>query len=340
MFQFVHSGGGFLAAALALVVIALLYRAREKRRRLELLIERPLLAKLELDAAEINRLERARLLRVTLCVAFLALAYLRPQWGYVWSTARQRGVDIVVAIDVSESMNAEDVAPNRLERAKREIVDLVDRLRGDRIGLVAFAGVAFLQTPLTYDYGAFRTFLQLLSPELIPIPGTNIEAALNESLEALTHRKGDAALDGLPETSRGKAIVLITDGEEFAGDLKKVKEKAEKEKIRIFIFGIGSEDGAPIPGEEGLKRDRDGTVVITKLQPQALADLAAGTGGVYVRALAAESDTETIYDRGIKLVLDDRDTAESRTKKWNEYFQVPLFLAVLLLLAGAWREPA
>lgn len=337
MFQFVHENSAALLAVTVMVALALVYRAREKRRRLEQLIERPLLAKLSLDPVAIGRCEAWRGVRVTTCVLLLTLAYLRPQWGYTWTSAQQRGVDIVVAIDVSASMNAEDVSPNRLERAKREIIDLVDRLRGDRIGLVAFAGVAFLQTPLTYDYAAFRTFLQLLNPELIPIPGTNIESALNESLEALTSQKTDADSEA---SSRGKAIILMTDGEEFAGDLNKFKAKAEKAGVRIFIYGVGTEEGAPIRGREGLKRERDGSVVLTKLEPKALGNLASATGGVYVRSIATEGDTETIYDRGIKALLGDRDTAESRTKKWNEYFQVPLLVAVILLLWGVWRDPA
>src|SRR5262249_14643783 len=148
---------------------------------------------------------------------FLALALIRPQFGYREITETRSGIDLVFAIDVSKSMLAKDLSPSRLERVRYLIIDLLEALHGDRIALVTFAGVSFLESPLTYDYGTFRLFLDDLAPDLIPVPGTNLESAINESLKALGEKK-----------HRDGAIVLLTDGEAFSGDLDAAIDAAKK----------------------------------------------------------------------------------------------------------------
>ena len=180
----------------------------------------------------------------------------------------------MVAVDVSESMMVEDVKPNRLGRAHRKILDLLAEFRGDRVGLVAFAGVAFTETPLTLDYGALRSYVTSLNPSLIPIKGTNIEHAIKESIRTL-EKGGLSAESSLSDRSR--AIILITDGEEFDGDLSKVSQLAEEKKIALYIMGVGTVEGGPIPSLKGYKRDNQGIVVISKLRPDELQVLASKT---------------------------------------------------------------
>lgn len=271
---------------------------------------------------------------IVLC---LVITLLRPQWGFTWEKSTKRGVDIVIAVDLSESMNAEDVSPNRLTRAKREILDLLGRLKGDRVALVAFAGTAFLEMPLTLDYGAFRLFLSSLSTELIPIKGTNIEGAITESIKAF-RKSSSIPESAVKKTTRERAVVLITDGENFEGDLLEVSQRAKENHVRIFIVGIGSPEGAPIPTDKGHKKDKGGRVIITKLRQDALKTLAQQTGGLYVKSITSDRDVMAIYDLGIHKSLEATVLAWDRSKRWNEYFQLPLFLAVLLLILGPWAN--
>ena len=170
---------------------------------------------------------------------FLMLALTRPQWGYQWEDINQEGVDIIVALDVSRSMLAEDIKPNRLERAKRKISDLLDMLRGDRVGLVAFAGTSFVQCPLTLDYSAARIFLNAIDTDLIPVQGTALGDALRKSVKAFR-----------TEDNKSKAIILITDGEDQTGQALQAAKEAREVGVKVFTIGIGKEIGAPLPNPD------------------------------------------------------------------------------------------
>ncbi len=265
----------------------------------------------------------------SLILLLLVLAAFRPQWGFEWSDRARKGVDIAVAVDVSESMLAQDVQPSRLQRAKREIEDLLHSLQGDRLALVAFAGVAFRESPLTLDYGTSKLFLSTLGPDLIPVAGTNIELAVNESIKALSENGEDA------KSSRSKAIILITDGESFDGNLTSVREHCEKLGISLFILGVGTPEGGPIPSGKGFKKDKHGNVVITRLNETNLISLAKETGGMYVQSIASGGDTVTLYRKGIKKALEDTMFSGQKARIWHEYFQLPLFLAIALLITRA-----
>lgn len=263
---------------------------------------------------------------ITLFVLLLVIAALRPQYGFVWQESKRKGVDIVVAIDVSLSMLSEDVKPNRLQRAKREIYDLLDALQGDRISLVAYSGVAFTEAPLTEDYATFRLFLKLLETSLIPIPGTNIGAALEKSIEAF------GSTEAIKKSQKSRAIVLITDGEDLEGEYKAKAQKAKELGIKIFILGVGTTAGAPINTPDGYKKDDKGTIIITKLNETVLKELAEDTGGIYVQSMTSEADTDLLYKMGIKKQLEDQAQKSTRAKRWNEYFQFPLAIALIIML--------
>ncbi|MEZ4648813.1 MAG: VWA domain-containing protein [Candidatus Eisenbacteria bacterium] len=214
---------------------------------------------------------------VLLAGAFLAVAAARPQVGSRVVEMKKSGIDVIVALDVSESMLAEDLSPDRITRAKQEIGSLIDRLKGDRIGLVAFAGDAFVQCPLTLDYGAARMFLRYMDTGLVPIPGTAIARAVDVAVKA--HEVSDA--------EDFQAVVLITDGEDHEGDVQAAAERAVDAGVKVFAVGIGTAKGEPIPVRDArgnvkdYKRDRNGEVILTKCDAATLEALCRTTGGRY-----------------------------------------------------------
>ena len=266
-----------------------------------------------------RRIKAGLILTATVCIA-LALA--GPQYGYHWQETERRGIDIVIALDCSRSMLAEDIAPSRLDRAKREVIDLLGMLQGDRVGLTAFAGAAFLQCPLTIDYTVFNLFLNSLTPESIPVGGTNLAEAVNVSRDAFK-----------TEDNSSKAIILITDGESTAGDISKASKEAAKDNIKIFCIGMGKEGGAPVPDKEGgLKKDAAGKIIMTKLDETTLQKIAAITGGAYVRSVTGDMDLDTIYRDEIRGKMDARTLTTGRQKIGEDRFQWFLIVAIILFL--------
>jgi len=270
---------------------------------------------------KISRLRRwlkaALLLAVIL---LLAVSLAGPQYGYSWKEIERRGVDLVIALDCSRSMLAKDIEPNRLERAKREVLDLLGMLQGDRVGLVAFAGTAFLQCPLTLDYEGFHLFLDALSPDFLPVGGTDLAAAVTTAVSAFDR---EAATD--------KAIVLITDGEATGKDPVAAAKAAAEAGIKIFVIGIGAPDGAPIPGAAGgFVKDSDGNIVLSKLDESTLKRMAAVTSGAYVRSVAGDMDLDVIYQRHIRGTMETADLGEQKTKVFENRFQWVLALALFL----------
>lgn len=229
-------------------------------------------------------------LLVMAAVASLALMAARPQLGSRTLEVTRTGVDVIVALDLSESMLAEDLAPNRLIRARQGVHSLIDRLRGDRIGLVAFAGEAFVQCPLTLDYAAARMFLRFMDTDLVAVPGTAIAEAIRTSVRAFE-----------PGERKHKALVLITDGEDHEGNLMEAAREAREQGVRIFAVGIGSARGEPIPvrGPDGdiidYKRDSRGEVVLTRLDEAPLRRITAETGGRYLDGSAGGLALDQLY---------------------------------------------
>lgn len=261
---------------------------------------------------------------VTAAVACMVFALAGPRWGSQYQEVSQRGVDIMLVVDVSQSMLVEDVEPNRLERARREILDFLRVVQGDRIGLVAFSGAAFVECPLTLDYKAVEMFLGALRPDLIPVPGTDLGAAVEAAVSAF-HAGSET----------DKMIVLITDGEDNEGRGLAAARRAGEKGIRIYVYGIGETSGGPIPspdGQGGFRKDSNGEVVLSRLDEQGLRQMASVTGGTYVRAIFGDLDLDILYFDGIRSEGELKELKSGKIKVYEERFYFFALGAFLLLL--------
>ena len=260
-----------------------------------------------------------------LAVLLLFTAVAGPRKGYEWREVKRRGIDILFAVDTSRSMLAEDLAPNRLERAKMGIHDFIGRLKGDRVGLIPFAGSSYALCPLTLDYDAFRQSLDALDTDLIPRQGTDVASAIREA-ERLFAEKG----------THHRILVLITDGEDLQGDALDAAKEAKKNGMTIYPVGVGSTEGATIPlrladGRQDFVRDEAGTPVRTKLDEAMLQKIAQETGGLYAVLGRGAEGLDTIYREKLRLV--PQNEMDSRMEKIPlERFEWPLAAALLLLL--------
>jgi len=267
--------------------------------------------------------QRNKATLMILSIAFMVLALTQPQWGYEWEDLQQVGVDIIIAIDVSNSMLAGDIKPNRLERAKRKIADLLQMLDGDRIGLVGFAGTSYLLCPLTLDYSAAEIFLDAIDTDLIPVQGTAIGHAIRTAVKAFSQTE-----------TKSKALILITDGEDHEGKALEAAKEAGKQGIIIFTIGIGQEMGAPMPSMKsgkGFKKDKSGEVVVSRLNETILQKISLETGGSYVRSVTGDMDLNKIYRTDIKERVEKKELKTSRKKLWQGRFQWFIFLALVCL---------
>ncbi len=300
------------------------YSFRTKTRLLERFALPEMLARLTSGVSRPRQYMKAALVLLGLLAAVISLAEVK--FGFTWEEVTREGVDIVVVLDVSDSMLVEDAETGgklpRLERAKREIADLLRLMEGDRIGLVAFAGAAFVECPLTLDYGAAEIFLDAIDTELIPVKGTAIGDAIRTSIEAF---------EGASHNS--KAVILITDGEDHTGAALQAAEEAKIAGIRIFTIGIGRDEGSPIPAPDGgFRRDRRGEIILSKLDETTLQKIALTTGGRYVRSVTGDVDLEQIYTQGIKATLEDQELSSKRRRRWEERFQWILAVALAALM--------
>ena len=312
-----------------LLIAFLVWSHKKKKQLIEVFLSRSLVSRL-LDPLAWKRIKVDTIL-TTFAVFFLILALTQPRWGYYWKDLTQKGVDIVIALDVSNSMLAQDIKPNRLERAKHKIADLLSMLEGDRIGLVAFAGTSYLQCPLTLDYSAVHIFLNAIDTKLIPVQGTAIGHAIRTSVKAFNK-----------QDTRSRAIILITDGEDHTGDAIPSAKWAKEHETKIFVIGIGKEIGAPIPSLEptisGFKKDKNGEVILTKLDEPTLQQMALKTGGSYVRSVTGDMDLQKVYLESIKHKVEKKEIKTERRRIWEERFQWMIFAALLCLTAGYARK--
>jgi len=269
--------------------------------------------------------QKARVLCLVLAVAGLILALAQPQWGYNWQEVKQRGVDIVVAIDCSKSMLAQDIAPSRLARAKLAALELMQKARTDRLGVVAFAGSAFLQCPLTIDDAAFAQSVESLDVNTVSEGGTAVAEAI------------DTALTAFKEGENHKVLVLMTDGEDHDSGAVQAAQKAAASGMRIYTIGIGTPEGELIriknaQGKDDFVRDDEGNVVKSHLDEGLLKQIASATEGGFYLPLRGAKTIDTLYEKGLA-ELPKSEHQEKFVKQYHQRFQWPLGAAILLLIA-------
>jgi Ca-activated chloride channel homolog len=296
---------------------------RVKQKKMQVFAQRPSLD--EITAAVNIKRQKIRAFIILLVFALSVISLMRPQWGFRWQEVKRKGLDILIAVDVSKSMLAQDVKPNRLERSKLAIKDLLKNLSGDRVGLIAFSGTAFLQCPLTVDYDGFLLALDDLDMNLIPRPGTSISSAIKVALKSYEDTK-----------EKYRVLIIITDGEDHEDDPLKYAKEANRMGVKIFCVGIGTKEGEliQIVDESGRKtflKDSAGNVVKTRLNENVLQEIALATGGMYVRSSGAEFGLELIYKNRLSR-MEKREIKSQMTKLFFDRFQIPLSLALLFLI--------
>ncbi|GIV43271.1 MAG: membrane protein [Bacteroidia bacterium] len=276
-----------------------------------------------------NLSERKTRLKVWLQIfafALVVVAMANPQLGSKLEEVKREGIDLMIALDVSNSMNAEDLQPNRLERAKQIITKVIDKLKGDRIGIIVFAGEAYIQLPITTDYAAAKLFLTTINTGYIPTQGTAIGNAIDLATKALTAKE--------EEQQRSKVILVITDGENHEDDALTAAKEAVNNGIIVHTMGFGSPNGVPIPVYKnnkmvGYKTDKDGTTIITKLNESLLQQIAAAGNGIYIRGTNSNASLNTFLEEINKL-----EKTELSSQIFTEYesrFQYLIALALFFL---------
>jgi len=314
----------WLWGLLALPILAVLFVLAERRiaQRLCDFVAPRLLPQLTASVDRLRRVVRFGLQLLTLACAFLALA--QPRWGYSFEEAKRKGIDLLMAVDTSRSMLSNDVQPNRLQRVKLAAQDLVNELQGDRVGVLAFAGRAFLQAPLTIDYEAAVEAINDLDTKIIPEGGTNISEAIN--LASRTYGKSAVG---------NRALVIFTDGEELSGDAVKAAKSAADAGIRIFTIGVGTPQGSliPVTGDEGATafvKDDKGQVVKSRLDEKRLREISASTGGFYLHLDSGPRTMHQLFEEGLaKITAKEMDVRLSRHP--IERYEWPLGAAALAL---------
>lgn len=252
---------------------------------------------------------------------FLIIVAARPQFGTKMETVKRQGIETVIALDISNSMLAQDVAPSRLEKSKKIISKLVDEMQDDKIGLIVFAGEAFIQLPITSDFISAKMFLESISPELIASQGTDIRAAINMATRSFT-----------PREDVGRAIIIITDGENHEGGAEEAAKEAASKGMLVYVLGVGSPEGSPIPvgGANEYRKDKDGNVIVTKLNEQMCQEIAKAGGGAYIRVDNTNAAQKLLQKEIDKLAKADLETTVY--SNFDEQFQVIAWIAFILLL--------
>jgi len=321
MFQFAHAEILYALLLLPLVVVLYIISNNHKKKLFRMYGEDLLVNELMPNRSTSRPL--VKLIIVLTSLAFFILALAGPQFGSKLEEKKLEGVEIMIALDVSNSMMAADIKPNRLERAKQAISKLVDRLNNDKIGLIVFAGDAMTQIPITADYVSAKMFLSSINPDLVPVQGTAIGKAIKLASVSFT-----------PDSKSDKAVIIITDGENHEDDALEAATAAREKGIYIYTIGIGSPEGSPIPmeisgGQVNYWKDEQGQVVISKLDEQLLNKVAAAGEGLYIRANNTQIGLNTIFDK-----VKNLKKGEFKAKVYAEYknqYQWPLAIAFLLL---------
>ncbi|HNX44790.1 MAG TPA: VWA domain-containing protein [Bacteroidales bacterium] len=322
MLRFAHPFALYFLLAIPVFVLYFVLMMRQRKKALKSLGEWTLLQRLMPEYSEIR--SRTKFILLMLAWALLVAALSGPQIGSKLEKIKRRGIDVVFALDVSNSMLAQDITPNRLDRSKQAISRLLDKMDNDRVGIVIFAGKSYVQMPVTSDYAAAKLFLSGINPGMVPTQGTAIGQAIERSASCFAEGK------------QSKAIIVITDGENHEDDAVDAAKRAAAQGIKVFTVGMGSPDGAPIPVfngalQIGYKTDQEGNTIISKLDDRLLNDIALAGNGMYVRASNSQSGVKEVFDK-----LNSLEKTEFDSRFFSDYedrFQFLLVAALIILLA-------
>lgn len=318
--HFVHLHILWLLVLIPILSIGFALLTRRKRRQLESFGDPDLVKQLMPERSTVRPVVKFTILMITLTLLIFAAA--RPQYDKKEQVVKRQGIEVLVALDISNSMLAEDVAPSRLDRAKQMLSKMIDKMVDDKVGLVVFAGQAFIQLPITCDYVSAKMFLNNISPDLIKTQGTAIGDAINTTIRAF----------GAEQSEASRAIILITDGENHEDDAIAAAQAAKEAGIHLYVIGIGKPEGAPIPipGTNNYRKDRQGQVVVTKLNEEMCQQIAAAGNGAYIHC-----DNTNTAMRALEQELDKLATTEIETTTYfdrNEQYQSFVLIALLLLV--------
>lgn len=320
MFRFEEPSYLYFLLLLPLLLVFYLYSNYHRRKAIRKFGDPELLKQL-MPAASKYRPD-VKFFLVLVAIGLFAVLLARPQFGSKLETVKRQGVEVIIALDISNSMLAEDVQPSRLQKAKRLVAQLVDKMQNDKVGMIVFAGDAFTQLPITSDYISAKMFLETIDPSLISKQGTAIGAAINLATRSFT-----------PQEGVGRTIIVITDGENHEGGVIEAARAAVEKGIQVNVLGVGMPEGAPIPimGTNDYRRDRDGNVVVTCLNEQMCQEIAKTGNGIYVRVDNTNNAQKAIDKEINKMAKADVETQVYT--EFNEQFQAVAWIIFLLLLA-------
>lgn len=319
MFRFEEPTYLYLLLLLPLLAALFLYSNYRRRRAIKKFGDPELMAQLMPDASKYR--PDVKFWLVFVAIGLFAVLLARPQFGSRLETVKRQGIEVIIALDISNSMLAEDVQPSRLQKAKRLVSQLVDKMENDKVGMIVFAGDAFTQLPITSDYISAKMFLETIDPSLISKQGTALGAAINLSTRSFT-----------PQEGVGRTVILITDGENHEDGALEAAKAAVEKGIQINVLGVGMPEGAPIPipGSNDYRRDREGNVVVTKLNEQMCQEIAQVGQGIYVRVDNTNAAQNAITKEINKLAKADVETQVYT--EFNEQFQAIAWIILMLLL--------
>ncbi|HKC69312.1 MAG TPA: VWA domain-containing protein [Bacteroidia bacterium] len=322
MFKFQHTEYLWALTLVPVLIAVFIFTIVWRKKMLKKLGDYPLILAMIPDVSRGK--QTVKFILYTLALIFLILGICNLQTGSKIQDVKREGADIMICLDVSNSMLAEDLKPNRLERAKQAIEQMIDKLQGDRLGIVVFAGDAYTQLPITVDYSSAKLFLNAITPNIIERQGTDISAAIQKASESFGKDEG-----------KNKAIIIITDGEDHEEDAIKAAEEVEKTGVSINTIGIGSDAGVPIPiynngVQAGYRKDKEGNTVVTKLNEKLLQSIAGAANGVYVKANNTDVGLDAVLDK-----VNELEKKQFESKMYTDYedqFQWFIGASLLFLL--------
>ena len=319
MFRFADPNVLYLLIILPFVAIFYFYSNYRRTKRLRKYGDPELLSMLMPEASARRPVFKFWVLWIALGLSIVMLA--RPQFGTRLEKVKRSGIETIIALDISNSMLAEDVVPSRLEKAKSLISRLVSNFNDDKVGLIVFAGDAFTQLPITSDYISAKMFLESITPSLISSQGTNIGEAIRLAIKSFT-----------PQEKVGRAIIVITDGENHEGGAVEAAKEAASKGMKVFVLGIGSPDGSPIPleGSNDYRKDNQGNVIVTRLNEQMCREVAQAGNGVYIR-VDNSSSAQSLLQKEIDK-LTKRDLESTVYSNYNEQFPALAWIIIVLLI--------